>query len=89
MADTVTDPVLAKRARIVKLVSAGKRLGYGAFALSVVLFFYGLIAGYTDPLTTAVVACLLGGSVVLAPAIVFGYGVKAAEREERGLSSGH
>jgi hypothetical protein len=30
-----------------------------------------------------IVAALLIGSVVLAPAIVFGYAVKAAEREDR------
>jgi F0F1-type ATP synthase membrane subunit c/vacuolar-type H+-ATPase subunit K len=36
-----------------------------------------------------IVGSLLVGSAVLAPAIVFGYAVKAAEREEQGLSSGH
>lgn len=85
----MSDPVLARRAAIARLVSIGQRLGYALFGLSMVLFFYGLIAGYTVALTTAVVTCLVAGSLVLAPAIVFGYAVKAAEREEQGLGSGH
>ncbi len=83
------DPVLAKRALIGRLVSIGQRLGYGLFALSMVLFFIGLVSGYTEALTSAIAACLLIGSLVLAPAIVFGYAVKAAEREDRGRPSGH
>ncbi|MBX3313125.1 MAG: hypothetical protein KF906_02295 [Actinobacteria bacterium] len=84
-----TDPVLVRRARIAKLVSVGQRVGYGLFGLAVVLFFVGLFGTYTSALTTAIVACLLVGSFVLAPAIVFGYAVKAAEREDQSLSSGH
>lgn len=83
------DPVLLKRARIAKLVSLGQRAGYGLFALATILFFVGLVAGYTTGITNAVVFCLLAGSLVLAPAIIFGYAVKAAEREERGETSGH
>jgi hypothetical protein len=87
--DAATDPVLARRAAIARAVAIGQRLGYAAFGLSMVLFFYGLVAGYTDGLTRIIVGCLVVGSLVLAPAIVFGYAVKAAEREERGLGSGH
>jgi len=39
--------------------------------------------GYASWLVTAIVACLLVGSVVLAPAIVFSYAVKAADRADR------
>ena len=84
-----TDPILAKRARIARLVALGQRVGYSLFAISVVLFFVGLVVGYTRLITDAVVACLLIGSLILAPAIIFGYAVKAAEREEQGLGSGH
>lgn len=84
-----TDPVLAKRARFVKLVSAGKRLGYSLFLLAIVAFFYGVATKFTENIVTIVTASLVVGSIILAPAIVFGYGIKAAEREERGLSSGH
>lgn len=89
MPDADADPVLARRALIAKAVSVGQRVGYSLFGLSMVLFFYGLITEYTESITTATVACLLVGSLILAPAIVFGYAVKAAEREDQGLSSGH
>jgi hypothetical protein len=79
----VTDPVLERRARIASLVQLGKRVGYGLYALAVVGFVVGLVASYTSALTTAIVASLVIGSLVLAPAIVFGYAVKAAEREDR------
>jgi len=87
--DPADDPVLVKRARIARLVSVGQRLGYGLFGLAVVLFFVGLFTTYSAALTTTIVACLLVGSVILAPAIIFGYGVKAAERAEQGLPDGH
>lgn len=77
------DPVLRRRRRIAALVSIGKRLGYGLFAAAVVLFAVGMVGRFTPALTGAIVACLLVGSVVLAPAIVFGYAVRAAEREDR------
>lgn len=77
------DPVLVRRARIARLVDVGQRLGYGLFGLAIVAFVFGFVRGYTDTLTTLIVASLLVGSVVLAPAIVLGYAVKAAERDDR------
>jgi len=79
----VTDPVRAKRARIAKLVELGQRVGYSLFGLAVVLFFIGFAVGFSGFVVTVIVGALLVGSVVLAPAIVFGYAVKAAEREDR------
>jgi hypothetical protein len=83
----VSDPVRARRARIARLVTIGQAVGYGLFALAVVLFVVGLVAGYTDGLVSVIVTALVVGSLVLAPSIVFGYAVRAAEREdtERGL----
>jgi hypothetical protein len=83
----VTDPVRVKRARIAKLVSFGLAAGYGLFALAMVLFVIGLVVGYTDPLVQVIVLSLVIGSIVLAPAIVFNYAVRAADRDdaERGL----
>jgi hypothetical protein len=80
----MVDPVLARRARIATLVQAGKRVGYGLFGVAIVLFFAGAVASYESWLTTTIAVSMLVGSVVLAPAIVFGYGIKAAEREDRG-----
>ncbi len=89
MPDAAPDPVLAKRARIAGMVSIGQRVGYGLFAVAIVAFAIGAIGHFTPGLVRIVVGALLVGSVVLAPAIVAGYAVKAADREDRGLSSGH
>lgn len=79
------DPVLERRARIARLVAVGKRVGYGLFGIAIVAFGIGLFAGFGGIVGTMVIACLVVGSIVLAPAIVFGYAVKAAEREDREL----
>lgn len=77
------DATLARRARIARLTRLGQRLGYGLFALAIVAFAWGAVDGFTTVDIGVVVAGLAAGSVVLAPAIVFGYGVRAAEREDR------
>lgn len=77
------DPVRVKRARVARLVSLGQRVGYALFAIAVAAFFVGFAAGFTDAVVTVIEVCLLIGSIVLAPAIVFGYAVKAAERDDR------
>jgi hypothetical protein len=77
------DPVLERRAHIARLVSLGKRIGYGLYGVAIVGFFLGLVLGFGGAVGTTVITCLVVGSIVLAPAIVFGYGVKAAEREDR------
>jgi len=82
---TELDPVRAKRARIARLTELGQRIGYGLFGLAIVVFVIGFAVGYSDLLVTVIVASLGIGSLVLAPAIVFGYAVKAAEREDREL----
>jgi uncharacterized membrane protein YGL010W len=77
------DPVLARRARIDALVKAGKRVGYGLYLVAIVCFFVGLFGELRDWMVTVIVGSLVLGSLVLAPAIVFGYGVKAAIRDDR------
>ena len=78
-----TDPVLERRRRIAWLVQLGQRTGYGLFGLAMVLFVVGLVAGFGGAVTTGIVLAIVIGSIVLAPAIVFGYAVKAAERDDR------
>lgn len=87
--EPVADPVLARRARIASAVAIGQRAGYGLFGVALVGFFFGFFSRFTDGLVQLVVSSLVIGSLVLAPAIVFGYAVKAADREDRGLPSGH
>ena len=77
------DPVLERRARIARAVSLGLRVGYSLFAIAMVVFFIGLFTRLTDAMVTVILVCLGVGSVVLAPVIVFNYGVKAAIRDER------
>ena len=77
------DPVRAQRARIAAWVSYGLRSGTLLFGLAMTLFFLGFMLGFSDVLVTIIVLCLFVGSAVLAPAIVFNYGVKAAERADR------
>lgn len=75
--------MLERRRRIAGLVRLGQRVGYGLFGVAIALFVVGLVAGYGGVVGGGIVAALVVGSVVLAPAIVFGYAVRAAEREDR------
>jgi hypothetical protein len=81
--DTGSDPVLVKRAKVARLVNLGVRTGGGLFALAAVLFFTALIVGFSSTWTTLIGFCLIAGSVILAPAMVFMYAVKAADRADR------
>ena len=75
------DPVLAQRARAARLAGLGQRIGYLLFAGAIVAFGVGLFVDVTSTIATVVVAALLAGWVVLAPAIFAGFAVKAAVRE--------
>ena len=88
--DGSDEAVLARRARIVRWVVLGQRVGYGLFLVAIVGFFLGFFVDFPQGLVTMIVASMVVGSVILAPAIVFGYGVKAAERDdvEQGRRSG-
>ena len=82
-ASSPADPTLARRARIARLTELGQRLGYGLFGVAIVAFIAGAVTGFTAVEVVIVIGALAVGSAVLAPAIVFGYAVKAAEREDR------
>ena len=59
------------------------RLGYLCFGIAIVTFIIGFIVSFNGTVSAIVVASMIVGSVVLAPAIVLGYAVKAAERDDR------
>ncbi len=80
---TADDPVLIRRARIGRWCDLAKRLGYSAYGIAVLLFFVGFTVGFQQWMTTTIVVLLVGGGAVLMPAIVFAYGVKAADRDDR------
>jgi Na+/proline symporter len=78
-----TDPVRARRQRISSLVLIANRIGYLLYALAIALFVMAFAFGFNGVLVTLVTISLVLGSILLAPAIVLGYAVKAAEREDR------
>lgn len=77
------DPVLARRDRFRRLVSAASRTGYVLLGVSVVLFFIAVNRGFSAPMSTMVIVALVASFILLAPAIVFGYAVRAADRADR------
>ena len=77
------DPVLARRARVAKLTETGQRLGYALFGLAILLFIVAAFTDFNGLLVAGITSSLGLGSLILAPAIVFGFAVKAAEREDR------
>ncbi len=83
MTSSPTDPVRARRQRISSLVLIANRIGYLLYALAIALFVMAFAFGFNGVLVTLVTISLVVGSILLAPAIVLGYAVKAAERDDR------
>ena len=83
MPEADRDPVRARRAKIARWTLIANRLGYLFFAVAIALFVMAFAFGFKGPIVTAITVCLVVGSILLAPAIVLGYAVKAAERDDR------
>ncbi len=79
----MTDPILARRARYARLANWGNRIGYLLLLVAMVAFGAGFLAGFPHLAVSVSLIGLVGACVVLPPAIVAGYAVKAAEREDR------
>jgi heme/copper-type cytochrome/quinol oxidase subunit 3 len=77
------DPVRARRAQVAKWTLLANRVGYLFIALAMAAFVMAFALGFKGPLVTLVTVSLIAGCVLLAPSIVLGYAVKAAEREDR------
>jgi heme/copper-type cytochrome/quinol oxidase subunit 3 len=77
------DPVRRRREQVARWTLVANRLGYVFLALAVALFFLALVLGFSAPMAALVVVALVVAFVLLAPSIVLGYAVKAAEREDR------
>lgn len=82
-----SDPVRRRRLTIARWTAVANRLGYALYGVAMALFVAGIVTGWNGGFTSAVISTLVVGSVLLAPAIVLGYAIKAAEREERELES--
>jgi uncharacterized membrane protein len=83
-ADPTADPVRRRREEIARLAALARRAGWSCFGLTFVAFAAGLIIGLSGVVVVAVVVGLALGSALLLPAIIVGFGVTAAEREDRG-----
>lgn len=77
------DPVRARRRQVAKWTLLANRIGYLFFAVAIAVFVFGFAIGFNGVVSGIVGTCLVVGSILLAPAIVLGYAVKAAERDDR------
>jgi len=77
-----TDPVVRRRRAVGRWTLLANRIGYLVLALSVALFVIAFAVGFSSALATAVIISLVVSFVLLAPSIVLGYAVKAADRED-------
>ena len=77
------DAVRLRRARIARVVKALERLGYYLLLLAMVAFAVALTTGFAGFWVWVCVVSLLVAVVVLPLPIIIGYGIRAAEREDR------
>ncbi len=82
-ADPDSDPVRRRRGQVQRLVTIAGRTGYALLAVAVVMFFVALATEFNGTMAMIVIVALVAASILLAPAIVLGYAVKAADREDR------
>lgn len=77
------DPVVERRARIARYVKIAQRIGYLLLAVAIVAFVISFATDFPSWSVTLTIVSLVLAIVILPLPIVFGYGVRAAEREER------
>ncbi|HSM65430.1 MAG TPA: hypothetical protein VK860_03900 [Ilumatobacteraceae bacterium] len=77
------DPVRARRQQVARWTLLANRVGYLFVAVSIALFVIAFAVGFSPTMATLVTVTLVIGCVLLAPSIIVGYAVKAAERDDR------
>jgi len=80
---SASDPIAERRALIARLVKIAQRVGYLFLAVTVVAFVISFATDFPSWSVTLTIVSLVLAIVILPLPIVFGYGVRAAEREER------
>ena len=75
--------VRARRHKIAKYTLLANRVGYLFYAVAIATFIIGFAISFNATVSAVVIGSLVIGSILLAPAIVLGYAVKAAERDDR------
>ena len=81
--DAPVDPVRARRAQVARWTLLANRVGYLFVALAMAVFVIAFVVGFSSLMASIVITTFVIGCVLLAPSIVLGYAVKAAEREDR------
>ncbi|MFK7919583.1 MAG: hypothetical protein AB8G14_16020 [Ilumatobacter sp.] len=86
-ASSADDEVRVKRAKIAKWTLLANRVGYLFMALSIALFIIAFAVGFSAVMASLVIISLIIGCALLAPSIILGWAVKAAEQDdlERGF----
>lgn len=77
-----SDPVVRRRRQVERWVLLANRIGYLVLAVSVALFVVAFVLGFNATMSTLIVATLVLACILLAPSIVLGYAVKAADRAD-------
>jgi hypothetical protein len=79
--------VVRRRRQVERWTLLANRVGYLLLALAIALFVIAFAIGFSPAMATLVIVSLVLSFLLLAPSIVLGYAVKAADREdaERGL----
>lgn len=76
------DPIRARRRQVARWTLLANRTGYLFLALAVALFVMAFAFGFSGTMATLIIAALVVSFALLAPSIVLGYAVKAADRED-------
>lgn len=77
------DPVRARRARIAHVVRIVRQVGYGMLLLSIVSFVLAAATDFPSLWVGLSIGALVATCAILPVPIVLGYGIRAAEREDR------
>jgi purine-cytosine permease-like protein len=75
--------VRVKRLKLQRLANVGQRTGWILIAVAVAGFAWCVATGFPSGVVAIVIAALIACCVVMPPAMVLGYAVRAAEREDR------
>jgi hypothetical protein len=77
------DEIRARRLRIARWAKLAKRIGYSLLLLAMGAFAVALTTGFEGFWVLVCVVSLLAAVAILPIPIIIGYGVRAAEREDR------
>ena len=80
---TSVDPVRVRRAKVAHWTLIANRVGYLLFAVAIAVFVMAFAFSFNGTMVAIITTCMIAGSILLAPALVLGYAVKAAERDDR------